>query len=687
MPATVLVAGLALGCDPSPPGAVDDSLPATDLQDHPCPVPIEIAAVSQVGSDTVTLTLHTAAQTSATVDVWLDDARRQLNDPLRPAHLQRTKALSVPAGHHSVVLADLPSASPWHIEAHTSCDEDSVSVTTLAPTWPDPSQCERGEQVVSTTETTAADWLVLGDDAAGTSLQIHSDADMGETVLTYTLGEATSLIARLPLGHEVDLSGDTHLCVPIRGDAMGPDVALVLNLWGADADEAVTQHAWAGVRLENATDLPVRRGWTLDLDQLIPQLGTLDRTRINGLDIGVACRDGGMWSSCPGPATVATLAVGDVRAFNIDDHRVDPKEAAPVVYRPLLLREIEADLDAQVGRPCGPLLANGYDHELDPYRALYSNALALVVLAHAVESGATIGVHDSAHALADGLAALALPDGRLCAWPRELGCNDIVLDEALCRMWIGDQSWAGLALLEARRALYGTNASPWDVTIEDLVAWHLAAAQANAEAEGPGVFGASTEGTIDAWLFLTRAHQAGFAIADWPVRSAAILDDLHSRWDDQEQRLLIGPDHHHAALDVTGNLGTLLWRSIGDDGRANASNGTAWTLFATRSFDGQIMGMGDMTGPWTVNGEWGVGQYATAGGPHAEFVVQQFVDTMVGGGRAAAGADESFVGFLSWSSTQPWLPSTAWLYLAVEGRNFPALTADTSPDHPQAWAE
>ncbi|MCH9684765.1 MAG: hypothetical protein K0V04_25240, partial [Deltaproteobacteria bacterium] len=380
-----------------------------------------------------------------------------------------------------------------------------------------------------------------------------------------------------------------------------------------------------------------------------------------------------LWSACPESDKVASIGLGDIQAFHLDEHRVDPVESAPVVYRPAVLREIEADLAAQVGRTCGPLLANAYDPDFTPYRALYPNALALVVLAHGAEATGDADLLTQTAALAEGVAALSRKDGRLCAWPLDMGCNDIVLDDELCSQWIGDQAWAGLALVEARRVLHGSEPSPYDAAIDGLIAWTVAAAGENAAAGGPGVFGASTEGTIDAWLFLAHAVRAGDTVPGWRTLSPAIIADLETRWDVQDQRLLIGPNHHHAALDVTANLGTLLWRSLGDESRAMASGGTAAALFATRSFDGEVMGMGDMTGPWTVNGEWGVGQYAASGGPHSELVVREFIESAYKGGRAWAGLDPSFVGFLSWSNREPWLASTAWLYLAIEGQQFPAL--------------
>jgi hypothetical protein len=143
---------------------------------------------------------------------------------------------------------------------------------------------------------------------------------------------------------------------------------------------------------------------------------------------------------------------------------------------------------------------------------------------------------------------------------------------------------------------------------------------------------------------------------------------IESLWDARTGHLLMGPESYDNALDVAGNLGSYFLRRRGRVDLALRSLSTSQTLFATRSFDGSVKGFGDILGPWTVNGEWGVGQYAAAGGPHANFVLNEYLDLHPNGGLMLGSPDEFSADFLSFNTPTGGVATTAWIYHAIDGQ-------------------
>ncbi len=540
------------------------------------------------------------------------------------------------SGLHTQHLA-APSGATFILVLRAGCGERLYRVATPAPSWRDPSVCPDG--------------VVIADPGNIQNYSFTSDVqnviDASATIapdsleIDYTFNGAEVVHFRGSDFAEQDLSQFTHFCIPYRGLANGPDVAIGLILRGADVDPAFGE-ALAWVRVEEVTDLPVTRAWTVDASEFVSLSGNLDIHRVRGFDISISCRTNGSWSVCPASGVSGNVRFGSLRGLELDPA---PRAPERVAHRPHHMASI-ADQLASSGSSCTGLVSGGSIQ--GSLRYLYPNGLRLSVLSRAGRAEAL--------QLAQTLTQIQQSDGSFCAEYYESQCW--VSPANQCRKIPGAMAYAGLGLLEAEASHPGNG---FREAAEDLVAY-LEGLLVNG-----GSLENSTEGNISAYLFLSAASSLGILVQEATLQSLRTL--IESRY--VNGRLMTSATGNTLALDVTAGLAAAYWMERHDPTRLERSLGLARELFATRSFDGSLEGFGDVTGPWTVNAEWGVGMYATYGGVDGEFVMRRYLETHVSGGNVMGSPDDFAADFISVNHRLPSVAAAAWVYFALEGQRYP----------------
>ena len=108
---------------------------------------------------------------------------------------------------------------------------------------------------------------------------------------------------------------------------------------------------------------------------------------------------------------------------------------------------------------------------------------------------------------------------------------------------------------------------------------------------------------------------------------------------------------------------------VREDRIQDAFKGLAYArhVFPTQSFGTPVVnGLGDIAGPWSVTVEHGAGQWAVAGGPDANYVMQQAQTHLCSAGTCQGAADNQFTG-ISWNTTSTGVAPSTWMYLAWHG--------------------
>jgi hypothetical protein len=228
--------------------------------------------------------------------------------------------------------------------------------------------------------------------------------------------------------------------------------------------------------------------------------------------------------------------------------------------------------------------------------------------------------------------------------------------------WVGNVGWVLVALGKLQRSGFYNNPAALQDALDRGATWVVG--QIGRETAYPDLISLGLEGNISAYFGLRAAGQQS---------QAARLGDaiFQFGWDPVQRRMKpgVGPADLATALDVSGSWGVTFLRSINKTQEALESQSYAASVLRTASFDGAILGYGDIAGPYTVAVEF-TAQAVSAGIHSADFVTQQIDLLQIPSGTYAGafpGApDHWYGGQLSpWSTTMSGVSPTAWVYFAL----------------------
>jgi hypothetical protein len=457
------------------------------------------------------------------------------------------------------------------------------------------------------------------------------------------------------------------------------------------------------------TDLVPWRPIYLDFREFTRTGGTLDLTTITGLEIGVARCDNcevfdnpaiGTASEHQGTLFLDEFAVVDLKPGAA--HRVVQPAFETVSPLPAVVANAAAALLARVTAPgAGVSLVPAWFPEANPNFNTYAQAEALLVFAYEYERTGNIAFRDAARALTARLLSLQIPVGRTQAgaWYTAYFADGATLrppDRALPKPppatpcdgneamvadpeeggtlsaknidaceWVGNTGWALIALGKVKRLGLYTDSAALQAAIDRGAAWVIRQPAERGHPSYPGLISLGVEGNISAYFGLRAAGK----FAEAATLGQAIFEFA---WDPVQRRLKPGvrPEDAATAIDVSGSWGALWLRSIGRTAEALASQGYSASVLRTRSYDGAVLGYGDIAGPYTPAVEFAA-QAASAGIKDANFVMQQLAPLQFPAGHAYAGAfpgapNHWYGGPLSpWVTTMAGVSPTAWMYFAL----------------------
>lgn len=267
---------------------------------------------------------------------------------------------------------------------------------------------------------------------------------------------------------------------------------------------------------------------------------------------------------------------------------------------------------------------------------LYDQALALIVFSQEM-------MWDNADKIVESLFRLQDEDG---SWYKTYNPSD--MRNISDNKWIGDIAWTVYAL-NRYQELGGTDPNA-TIAMESGADW----IEGQIDSSSGCLLGAPAEGTIDAWWALKAAgHDAG---AD--KLRVCLLD---SYWDEEMGRFMKGRDDPKPVLDVQ-TWGASFLRAIGEKEKALRALSYARAVLTVSSRDGEVVGLGEQAGPWSVWNE-GTGQYIVAGGPGSNEFLQELISQQELNG-SMPGSPDDFSGDGIWETTWHGVAPTAWLYFA-----------------------
>ncbi|NNF62418.1 MAG: hypothetical protein HKN06_13970, partial [Gammaproteobacteria bacterium] len=351
----------------------------------------------------------------------------------------------------------------------------------------------------------------------------------------------------------------------------------------------------------------------------------------------------------------------------------------------------------------GDLLARQRPHgflpawfELAPNWHLYANAMALIVFALEYErldeagDAAAMNFLDAAYLLADRLVTLQQLSARNGAWDDsfvEAGNTLVLRPEGSRIVWVGSTAWAGIALVIARDLL--PDGARYDSAISAAAQYYVDEQACRTTAGLPaGSVTEGTEGNISSHLFFAAAAARGLTANTAPAALAQFISA--NLYDPAQQRFLcgvrvdfgsgydgasctlggsgaiVGVDAN-SCLDVTGNWGVDWLKRQGRVDDALLGLAYSRLVFPTHAFgDAAVHGLGDIAGPWTPTVEHGAGQWAAAGGPDANYVLDAAWQHLCHDGTCQGAADNFSAG-IGWNTTSTGISPAAWMYLAWHG--------------------
>ncbi|MEM7111798.1 MAG: hypothetical protein AAF614_05150 [Chloroflexota bacterium] len=484
-----------------------------------------------------------------------------------------------------------------------------------------------------------------------------------------------------------DLTPYTHLRLALRGDTLDSHQAVEVKLKDGNGQ-------LAAISLKSLADLPVWRPIYIDFREL-SDYATLDLSNITHFEIGIVrCDENCEVPDVPSPTTppnnhqgvlwLDELAIVDLKPGapnrlnqttfeHVTPNRDVQEDAAKALYQaivtdgpgtglvPAWFPEANANFNSYVQAEALLVFIYEYERTLNPAYRNAANALAETLMSLQVEEGKPhAGAWFSAYwREGDTLRPPNRPDnsqqcdGTETAIPHIDGC-----------MWVGNVGWVLIALGK----LQDSGIYPYPEALQTSIAlgtdW-IEQKQIGRETKYPNLISRGMEGNISAYF--------GLLAAGGDLAKISQLGDgiFVAGWDEVQQRMKPGVDSYATSIDTSGSWGAIFLRTLGKEAEALSSQGYAATVMRTTSFDGTVLGYGDIAGPYTVTVEFGA-QAAAAGILDASFVMKhlrplQLPDDLHMGAFPGA-TDHWYGGQLEpWSTTMSGVSPTAWVYFAENG--------------------
>jgi hypothetical protein len=487
----------------------------------------------------------------------------------------------------------------------------------------------------------------------------------GGLALSYSLGgpapcgpvSCAYVVLRSVLPAPVDLGDASYLVVPFAGAPGDPRFDLEIKL----EDVAGCRTT---VRLDEATDLPVRRAVLLPLaaftggESTCPGQGT-DVSAIQAVEIAVV---GDQQGATPWPVRAGTLTLDAITALRADDLRVPltsfecPRPDTVLMTR--IAEGLRARSDGAVATLGHPLVASWYEEPAPLYHA-YTQALALAVLSLEHARTGDPGLASAAQAVADELVSLQDAGRWADAYVDQPGVGLVAADPAFS--WFGNVAWVVIGLDVFRDHVALQSSAAYDGAIALAASWLVAEVAAYEAAGGaPGGITDGTEGNLSSYFALRRAGR----VAEADAMAQFLLDEA---WDPVERRFWMGVSDPGLAIDVMGGWGVDFLRLRGADADALDSMGLAAGVFPVAAFDGAVTGMGDIAGPYQPTVEFTC-QLVAAGGPWSYAHIDALLsleDPAEPG--SFPGAPDDYAGGPGWNTAWHGVAPSAWVYLALRG--------------------
>ncbi len=489
-----------------------------------------------------------------------------------------------------------------------------------------------------------------------------------------------------------DLSGYTHLRVGLRGSNLNSHNHVEIKLWDGEFHQ---------ITLRSMTDLPAWRPIYIDFREFSDP-ASLDLTQISRIELAVTrCADPvcevADVPGAPQPANeyVGTLFVDELAVVNLKPgapHRVVETAFETVERNRDVAARAAAAIYNQIradGTAAG--LVPAWFPEPAPNYNTYAQAEALLVFTYEYEQTGAATYRDAARALARKLLSLQIPEDKVNAgaWytaydqdlqppfralppapPQRCNGNETLVREGqqllannldAC-MWVGNVGWMLIALSELQHSGLYDEPAALSAAIQRGAEW--ISGQVGREPGSPGLITRGTEGNLSAYFGLLKAGKL--------IEARQLANALFNQaWDTTQRRVKpgVGPYDAATALDVSGSWGVILLRSIGRTQEALDSQGYTVSILRTSSFDGSVLGYGDIAGPYTVPVEF-TAQAAVAGIKDADVVMRQLYPLQVADGPYAGAfpgaTDHWYGGMLApWSTTMTGVSPTAWMYFAA----------------------
>ena len=477
-----------------------------------------------------------------------------------------------------------------------------------------------------------------------------------------------------------NMSDFTHLRLALHGSNVNSHDNVEVKLWDGTGLYAVS--------LKSMADLSVWRPIYIDLRELTPS-GSINLATISRFEIGVVrCFD----AVCevpdvPGSPTpnehVGTLYLDELALVDLKpgaDHRlvesafesVEPNRAVAEMAATALRNQITGS------GPATGMVPAWFDEQPPNYNT-YAQAETLLVFVYEYQRTGDTVYRDAARNLANKLLSLQIPTGKAQAgaWytaydqalqpptrPSAIRCDGtetMIQDIDTCE-WVGNVGWVLIALGKLRQSGFYDDLPALNAALNQGADWLIG--QVGRDSGYPDLISLGIEGNISAYFGLLasgkqqEAEELGQAI-------------FQSGWDALQRRMKpgVGPADAATAMDVSGSWGASFLCSIGKTQEALDSQGYAATVLPTSSFDGSVLGYGDIAGPFTVALEF-TAQAAVAGIKDADYVMRQIYPLQMSGapyaGAFPGATDHWYGGSLApWNTTMHGVSPTAWVYFAA----------------------
>ncbi len=450
--------------------------------------------------------------------------------------------------------------------------------------------------------------------------------------LQYDLGETPDCWVQVicEFNPPLDLSAYDHMRINWTGDDSSANSLEVLLPSVADDNgnrtlaqivyNHITQKDWPGHLIIPFRSLKSNSGGGPDLKNveqiLISVKNYNNKSDTDPDDTG---ENGNITIEC-----ISVLNIGS-RVIPSDFEKVEANEAAS---------RAAAEWLASQQQPTG--LLTSWEEEPVSKAHLYDQALALIVFSQE-------GMWVNADKLVGSLFRLQNEDG---SWYKTYNPSD--MRNISDNKWIGDIAWTVYAL-DRYQELGGADPNA-TIAMENGADW----IEGQINSSNGCLLGAPAEGIMDAWWALKAAGRDDGA--DW--LRVCLLD---SYWDEELGRFMSGKDDPKPVLDVQ-TWGASFLKAIGEKETALRALSYAREVLTVSSKDGEVVGLSEQAGPWSVLNE-GTGQYIVAGGDGSNYFLQELISQQELNG-SMPGSPDDFKGNGIWETRMHGVAPTAWLYFA-----------------------